>query len=800
VLEVNSNQKTTMPTLHLLLSAINEYPPEVSNLNGCENDARAYLAYFRQMAEQKKWTFRSQLLINDKASRAKLIHAFETTPVAEGDTFIWCHSGHGTRVPAPAVFHHNSADKMHRALVLHGGTHAELFLDKEISWLIWSVTHNKNITFLAFTDTCFSGSSFRDEATERTTILGAGAKPLEEYLGQKDYCEVGENALTPPRGNYLQFSASQFNYPALERRFPNGTQGVFTYAILEELRQIKEPRSFDEIYQKVRARLASMASDQIPQIDASGSHQTHHAFLAGGVVTPKFQHWVYFSPKHGQYVINAGSIFGIDAEKPPLIQVQLEDGLKSVTISSIYPTYSTLDYDPSLDKIEDLALAEIDLDYFDPLLIALGESLPPDEKEELRDALSPLGTRFAKLTNVPENAFYLLEKNSQQQIYLSGAPLAFCQLAPRGSDQITNLWADVQRIGRWRYLQTLSHPDTKLTENDVEFSIRRYVEPKAGIKLEAPNEETKNWKSGIDLWGELRGSQSVIPAFSCQVKNNASVPLHVRCLWLMSDFAVNTQLLDDGLVLQPGQSTWLRLVHEGKEYPVIFNSPDDYLEPYGIIQNPETLQFIVSTEPLSISSFEQDGVRLIRVRGDINRSPDFDPRFSSAVSDYSDWRTYRIPITTTLLPEPTFLPQNLLGHQLALPEEFKASAQVLPQVTVFEILAKENIKPAENPFPDQPYAWSPGLNYAPPPCYLALSNLNNVSAVSFKNPLTITLPASPATKGEYRLQPCWFSPTSLRWEVADFSVEATMLHLHNCVEYQKGNAMLLITLREHLAP
>ncbi|MDV7393279.1 caspase family protein, partial [Arthrospira platensis SPKY1] len=179
---------------------------------------------------------------NEAATRESLIREFSLYDQAgDGDICLFSYSGHGSRNDAPEAFWHLEPDRLNESLVMwdsrtEGGRD---LMDKELSYLIWKATNGKNLQFIALMDCCHSGSGTRnsEEVRSRMAEKGNDVRGLEEMLGYEVYKKDSDGKLSPPQGRHILLAGARHNQAAKELTLGGATRGVFTFSLLETLRQ-----------------------------------------------------------------------------------------------------------------------------------------------------------------------------------------------------------------------------------------------------------------------------------------------------------------------------------------------------------------------------------------------------------------------------------------------------------------------------------------------------------------------------------------------------------------------------------
>lgn len=730
-----------MPTLHSLLIGINDYPSSVSNLGGCVNDCQALDTYLSNYAAGQDWAYRPQVLLNEQATRQAIIDGFQHFAAAkDGDLCVWTYAGHGSRTPAPPAFWHQAPDKLHECLVCWDSREpgGRELLDKEMSWLIWQATKDKKLHFLVLMDCCFAGTNLRLEGSQnrmRPRDKNASPLALESYLGFADYHDLGGGHFSPPRGEYLQLAASRASRPAREMHFEDGAHGVFTYALLKQLKETGRPLTYGELYQRVHAWVSSLVAKQSPQLDYSTSEFSQQLFLRQEKAMPGARQWVYFDREKENWVLNMGQIDGIREDSEREASVLVRELGERVSIRKVFPSLSIIEPAPTMSRRQ-LYSAQIKKHLPSMLRVALAPDFPAEKKERLLAAFTASDPEYVALVDRPTEALYWVRYH---QGHLGLCPLNDDQpkFAASVLPHARQFWEDVNTFARWTYLQQLSNPSTQLPSDTLRFECYQ-METAVDYNNDSPKQSVgRSEKIRQDY--RFLGGQWRYPAFQCKVTNTTQQTLWVGALFLSNDYGVMNGLLPK-VELQAGEETWLRFHWNQEETTIIRNGINEELSQLGITRNPETIKFIASTEELFLDEYNQNG--LLPYRYQDTRSPV--GRYTPPRQDVrsSDWTTYDLELVTRLPLEPLPLSFNQaaqwFGHRLHAPVGFSALASLYTLEDIEEQLTKPLSSALEAAGDFTPYAWTGPFNQAPGLAVLGLEQVDGL--VSPTHPLRLNFP------------------------------------------------------------
>ena len=261
----------TQRPLFALLIGINRYASTtVPDLAGCENDVLALRTLLQEHFGVAAPTI--TVLLNEAATREAIRQAFRTHLLAplqawasnrqpgeetsEQPAILFYFSGHGSETLVD-----DKAGGQDQTLVAHDSRTAGVFdiRDRELRlWLADLSQYTTNVTVIL--DCCHSGSGTRLDKKQITDVRACPPDerpqpPLTTLL------PVMRSALapTPPVDhlNHVLLAACRNDEKAREVPFANQRHGVFTYWLLEFLRQqpFHQPLTYLDLYNQVRYQL-----------------------------------------------------------------------------------------------------------------------------------------------------------------------------------------------------------------------------------------------------------------------------------------------------------------------------------------------------------------------------------------------------------------------------------------------------------------------------------------------------------------------------------------------------------------
>lgn len=792
-----------MRTLYSLLIGINEYPSSVSSLAGCVNDTREVNTYLAAYALQQGLEYRPLRLENKQATRDGIINAFAHFDEAEdGDICVWFYAGHGSLAPAPEQFWHQAPDHLHECLVCWDSREpgGRELLDKEMSWLLWKATKDKDLHFLVLMDCCFSGTNLRLEGGQvrrcrmrNTTDL----IPLEDYLGYEDYQREGQH-LFPPRGKYLQLAASKSNQPAQEMHFDgDGTHGVFTFALLDQLKASGLLATYGELHQRVRARVNSLVPEQSPQLDYSVGDFSEQLFLRPEKPISGSRNWVFFSQDDRTWRLNRGSIEGLQRDEGEVMGVVISQKNIKARIKEVHASYAIVEPEQRLDR-EQVYAARLNKPLRRKLAVALAPDFPAADREALERAFERVGPEYVSLKDSPAEATHWVRLDKKKELALyprGGQRPAFRRVALSLADRF---WKDTELMGQWDYFYWLDNPETELPPNALKFTIYQY-EAASFYSEDSPREEV-HWPQPLRLDYRRLSGKWQPAAFSCKITNTSDRDLWVSVLFLGNAFTIVNSLLAK-IQLKAGKPAWLNYKKDSEERTIIPNYIEKPLRKIGVTRNPERIKVIASTEELDLDRYnKRKGLKPEPLKSSF-RVPGQEEEEIEERSDIelSDWLTYVINLVTRCPQDDKPIAANRAvewyHHLLQVPVGFSAHTNLHTLEDISEQLPLP-ISPilGEELGDFTPYAWTPGHNLAPGLKVLSLSSVEGANQLSSWQPFQIELPVKNESA---KLAPLAYDAKTGRLGALPYSVRGGQLELHRLpapTSLENGEKKVLIFL------
>lgn len=732
-------------TLHALLIAINNYPIPRHRLNGCVADRNALKEYVeRKFTNNPNTALRLKTLTDAEATKAGIIAAFSHFDAAQdGDTCLLFYSGHGSQAPAPREFWHLDPSHMCQSVVCYDSrVGGKDLMDKELSFLLWKATQGKKIHFIAVFDCCHSGTITREiGATPRMAEASPVPTRLVDFAGHENYQKKvvdGQTQISPPQGHYIQLAAAKDQETAKELKINGQTRGIFTYNLISLLEQSGDQLSYSDLVSSLRLRIEGKVREQTPQLISTEPADKQLRFLGGiaPAVTPGYN--VIFS--QDRWVVDAGTIQGIPAAGGTL---KLGDGtiLRLGNVGANRSEVSGMDGKDTNTtyKAEAAQLA------VPALPIALAPEAESAGKTAIIQAASDLASPLIALVDPDKADFLIRAQGGSYRLTLptDQRPL-FRRVEGYTADYASIFLRDVEKVARWQNLLELTNPRSTIQE--AEFKIQLYRVLKAGYFEDDAEVEEVNWREASQFRYDFINGKWEQPGFQLKITNTGNRTLYFSAINLEDNFKVSNRFLPMQ-ELAPKSEGWLTDVFNGYPYKTIPLSLDDAYQSWGVTEKKEFIKVFISSDPqLSTDFYNQEGLELdVKKAEDTTRAG----RGEQYNPNAPDWTSREIQLTTirplekqkisdaqlaTLVDKITIQPPSGFSANAVLATRGEGERSVNTSANLSELWGAQEVA--------EPYAFTQGMNGAPPLSVLELYEIDGQEGISAATPLTIDLKES----------------------------------------------------------
>ena len=778
----NADQTENRPikdiTLHVLLIAIDEYNRDDFQLKGCVNDLKAINAYLQNYAKGEGLKSRTRILQNEQATRQGIIDGFQHFKAAkDGDICLLYYSGHGSYSAAAREFWIDDPDQKHEGLVCHDSRSPDSqgdLLDKELSYLIWDACLNKDLHFVSIMDCCHSGSNTKvinDQVRSRRVEPDLTSKELSQYLGHKFYKEElvsGERYLRAPKAKHISLSAAKNTETAKELLIGEQQRGVFTYSLIQALKDAGNRISYSELINQTNVRVRSQIGEQSPQIDVVEADK-NGLFLDGALMPIPDYFLIGYDVNRidDPWVLYAGAIQQI----PENAELTLEDGSKVVVIEVLdnYSVVSGMEgrdlsqkYKASLPAAARFSLS---LSFADQS--EAGQSV----RKTFKEVLAENPKMKLQFVDEPSKARYLIHTD-QNQLVLSRPnekKSVFQPIEGLENENIQQFLGNCHKLAQWISVMELTNRNSLIDEEEVKIELWKiqltHLEDEESweeILIEDPYtlSDAKDYhhKYINGDWSPPHSQSNVFhfdyvdgewydPVIRLKITNNSSNnTYYISTLYLDYALSITNKHLDK-VELKPGEFAYLKLAEEDEDINFYFHIAEEHYE-QGLTEATDYVKVLISTTEINTDVYNQEGLGEgeFNVKG-LTKQMD---------GPVNDWTVRTIPLTMvwpqhkgSIEPEKS-IPLGNMTLQMGAEQGAAFSAQVSL------VSPQEQSRSVGKPTPDmlpnnrtlQAYDIVPGVNETPGLSVLELFGTQGKENISSQNPILLrpneTLPENEA--------------------------------------------------------
>lgn len=615
---------SALKTVYAFLVGINNYPNPSHRLEGCIRDIEDLQVYLESYCKNHKLELKVLKLQNEKATREAIVEGFRHFDQAkDADICLFMYSGHGSRCPVPPEFQHLESDGYLETIVCYDSRQEDGrdLADKELSWLIWKATKDKeDLHFLVIMDCCHSGritrtmfdsvgNGFPKEVKASKNWRGA-----REYLGFEDYTSEKNNRYTPPLGRYVLLAASRDNQTAKEVYVNKKRRGIFTYCFLEALKKARGQISYTDLINRVNLRIRNVVSEQSPQIISPTPADKNYYFLSTRNKALGRKFFAAWDEKKEEWQVNAGMMQGI---MPPAGETAttfvLEDNKAKIKIAKVFANYTVIEGMEGYNRktVHQVRMPNLVNAKF---LIGIAKNSEIKGVVLLKEALQSGITLHFQWTDDPQKAHYLIHaQNNAWFLTTPDLPAnteALIPLFPKVSgytkERAIYFLNDLETFYQWVVRLELRHLDTRIREDEFELQLYRINE--SGNSQDPNHIELVDSKQPVDFYYINQNGIWNEPRFSFRILNKGFRKLWVSLSYFGADFSINNHLLDIQ-ELNPGEETWAFTVDgDGYRYlaiPLWISDADHNSSRFKI---EEFIKIFICTEEFSTDDFNQKGV------------------------------------------------------------------------------------------------------------------------------------------------------------------------------------------------
>ena len=516
-------------TVYALLVGIDEYAGPIAGLQGCKADVDAIQKVLESRIPLQELNVRR--LVDAKATRSALIDGFRQhfNAATSGDVLIFWYAGHGSRQPT-ASGPGAEPDGFDETLVLHdsrasGGSD---LADKELASLIREVARPGVHVFVGL-DCCHSGSGTREVLPEDVAIRRAPADSRVRARSASDY-------LTPPDqpGRHVLLTGCRSDQTSKEVRFAGIHRGAMTSAVERALGDAGPSMTYRELHRTVRAAVAQVARDQVPQLETTDSLDAETSVFNGALSERIAGYLITFDGAN--WMLDAGAVQGISLGTGEAVtRLEIRDPasgevLARAHLSAVNPgsSVAVLDEELDTDRSYRAVIVAVPLPQ---VAVSVAADMPM-----VRDAVD--GSPYLSAADVGDIS-----------LRTSGGGIDIVDAA-RGPDPVAHVADDpakavaaVEKIVRWRQIVDLDNPGSGLA--GVVLEVRR-ADAQGTYRLVEPG-------PGGEIL--LDYDEETAPSFVLAVRNEGPDTVFCGVVALGEDYSVTTLLPGSVARLEAGAVT-----------------------------------------------------------------------------------------------------------------------------------------------------------------------------------------------------------------------------------------------------
>ncbi len=618
-----------------LLVGIDNYPANVSNLQGCVNDVNHLNDYLKEHVALKQCI---ESLTNSDATRENIIRLFRQHlgKAGENDVALFHYSGHGSRELTAPEFGRYSSYRKGETLVCYDSRSRGGYdlADKELAVLLWEVA-KKSPHLVVSLDCCHSGSGTRWEP-DNSNIAAVREipgrfednpeeppRPLESYL-EGFYKNM--DSIHIPQSRHVLMAACDRQQRAYETK---DHRGFFSAALLEVLTKSDPDISYADLFIRIRAAILKQVNSQTPQFETFSHFMPYTKFLDGQPLERRARYQVYFE-KDG-WRMDCGALHGLATEAEKVIEVALYaestrnpaankiSGYAKVSDLGAQKSTLHLDFDTSR---QDRYYAEIISLPVPPLPVLLEGD---DQGKTLVKNSLPQRANFV-FTEEPGIAQYALSVQ-KDRFLLSQENTGLLIQGAEGGQRLCcqYMFSILEQVIRWERSLVLQNHKTALNPAEVDFKFFQVLEN--GTERECQGDPIiLDFVNTGDGWKEIR--------FRLRVRNRAPQKLYVTLVYFSEKFGI--YILRNEPMLEGSDE--ITLWGEGEK--AHFKLPE------GIDTSVDTFKLLVSTEPVDDFLLMQPELELGKILSNQDLMEIGEPGREEFRKITNDWFTKTLTVKT----------------------------------------------------------------------------------------------------------------------------------------------------------
>lgn len=615
----------TPRNLYALIVGIDNYPAPVPRLQGCVNDAESVKNYLQVRAPKDGNTLILKTLYNENATRTNIVKMFEShlAKATANDIALFFYCGHGSQEPANEAFWESEPDHQCETLVCYDSRSEDGMdlADKELATLIDLVAKKGAHTVMIF-DCCNSGTITRDlddnfeelpnSVSSRTAPVRSSeeknakgfryVRPLSSYLKPSDFepdtralAMATDEPVSVPNPRHVAISAALSSQTAKETTLGNQRRGVFTYSLIKTLTENQTGLTYADIVRRVRALVANKVADQNPQLAVNNQEDANLLFL-NGLTSNKLEYYtLYYDLNLRSWAINGGAAHGMKVNSQfaifkgdALNTRDLKTAIGKGSLKTVEVNASSIIASINLDTTLTYKAVITSLPIPKTKIFITGDAAGVTLAKQAMMSVGLDGTPslfIEEVLGAKLSSYILYASNNQYVItrYTDGPDKPITEkLNGYTPEMAMQAIENLEHIGKWENMLRLDNPQSQMGADCVKMQIFRQL---------GGGKEEELGIGGKDIVLTYKKSDLKKPKIRVKLTNTSDQKLYCALLYLDSEFAINTELFQEGGIwLEAGEEVW------GAGGKSITASVPEYNFALGRNETKDTFKLIVSTE------------------------------------------------------------------------------------------------------------------------------------------------------------------------------------------------------------
>ncbi|MEM6348965.1 MAG: caspase family protein, partial [Bacteroidota bacterium] len=555
--------------LYALLIGIDRYGEGIEPLEGCENDVRAMQDFLRRQLNFNGHSYQIMTLLNEKATKENVERSIEEllSRAGEGEEVLFYFAGYGDIDESVLLQKLPFQDPLRKlVLFIEGDFFFSDFSNGEIGDLVRQMDRQGALLSIVV-DAGYAAQKGASETNTKGRHLRTIDLPARIEENPNPFDQRPIDTEMP----FFEFYAAKTRNTSTEMLLGEEMRGVFTYSLIESLRQKKGEHNIREIQADIQNRMSLRAASPDPDFYIEHwNREDEPQFLGGMLAHLGASYEIRFVPEQSAWRLDAGYRDGLRSRHPVTGEMSLFDvfeegvppeamaegqgqigqvGAETVRArSSWVAPLLKFSLNPEIKYVARLNRLPIErLRYFvdEPSFL---ESELPSFPKELENYLETDRERESQLYLLaegdPKRANYVLKAEGQKVSLNHKRDLNRPILLPNLFNEFRqNPYARMQRelvhLSKWENILNLSNPNSRIDEKEL------------GLELISTRDDSPIPIDSNAFVHDVISPQQI----RIRVHNQSTQGLYFGLLYLSADLAVSPiPMSEGGSFLEAGQS------------------------------------------------------------------------------------------------------------------------------------------------------------------------------------------------------------------------------------------------------